>query len=201
MINERLEAEAYLRGENINKDCVYRMCYMIAKYDLENGMDPLQTREHIFEWAKNHNIYINTSLSGIVYKASVDGVKLRGDTPIYISEADVDEIRRRFDTKGTRILALALLCYGKAAADNNRECALSLTALANWIGMNRGNMMSRCIPQMYGFKFVQQIKPRYRWDKDQKDKMTHLRFDVPLVNEGRYKLDGNNIAGLFSEIF
>ena len=201
MINERLEAETYLRGENINKRCVYRMCYLIAKYYLEQGMDALEAREKIFEWLNKNNIYISSSLSGIVYRASVDGVRLRGETPVYISEKDVEEIRRRFDTKNTRMLALALLCYGKVAADKSGECAISLLAISNWIGIDVSNVMNRYLPHMYTFKFVTKIKPKYKWDKDQKDKMTHIKFDIPLENDGIYKLDGNNIAGLFSEIF
>ena len=201
LINERLEAETYLRGENINKRCVYRMCYLIAKYYLEHGVDALETRERIFDWLKRNNIYISSSLSGIVYKASVDGVVLRGETPIYISENDVEEIRRRFDTKNTRMLALALLCYGKAAADRNGECAFSALAMSNWISMDNSSMLKRYMPQMYTFSFVEKVKPKYKWDKDQKDKMTHIKFSIPLENSGQYKLDGNNIAELFSRIF
>lgn len=201
MINERLEAETYLRGENINKRCVYRMCYLIAKYYLEQGLDALDTREKIFGWLKEHNIYISSSLSGIVYKASVDGVKLRGDTPVYISDEDVDAIKRRFDTKNTRMLALALLCYGKAAADKNGECGFSLLAMSNWIGIDSANIISRYMPHMYTFNWISKIKPKYKWDKDQKDKMTHIKFEIPLVNEGRFKLEDNNITELFSRIF
>ena len=201
MINERLEAECYLRGENINKRCVYRMCYLIAKYYLESGYDALDTREKIFDWLKEHNIYISSSLSGIVYKASVDGVKLRGDTPIYISDADVDEIKRRFDTKNTRMLALALLCYGKATADKNGECGFSLLAISNWVGIDSANIINRYLPQMYTFGFIEKIKPKYKWDKDQKDKMTHIKYLVPLSNEGHYEMTDNNITELFSKIF
>ena len=201
MINERLEAESYLRGENINKECVYRMCYLIAKYYLENGMDALETRERIFQWAREHNVYISSSLSGIVYKASVDGVRLRGDMPVYISDADVEEIKRRFDTKNTRMLALALLCYGKVAVDANGECGFSLLAISNWIGLNASNVLNRYMPQMYTFNFISKVKPKYKWDKDTKDKMTHVRFGIPIVNEGRYCLRENNIAELFAELF
>ena len=201
MINERLEAETYLRGENINKRCVYRMCYLIAKYYLEQGMDALEAREKIFEWLNKNNIYISSSLSGIVYRASVYGVKLRGETPVYISEKDVEEIRRRFDTKNTRMLALALLCYGKVAADKSGECAFSALAMSNWIGIDNSSMLKRYMPQMYTFSYVEKVKPKYKWDKDQKDKMTHIKFDIPLENEGIYELNGNNITELFSKIF
>ena len=201
MINELLEAEGYINGENINKEYTYRTCYLIAKYYLAQGKSALETRELIFEWANRHSVYISSSLSGIVYKASVDGVVPRGETDVFISDGDIEEIKRRFDTKNTRMVALALLCYGKACADQNGECSLSTLALANWIGMNRGNMLNRCMPQMYGFSFISQVKPKYRWDRDGRDKMTHIRFEVPLVNEGKYRLEDNNIAKLFSEIF
>ena len=113
----------------------------------------------------------------------------------------IPAIKRRFDTKNTRMLALALLCYGKAAADKNGECGFSLLAMSNWIGIDSANIISRYMPHMYTFNWISKIKPKYKWDKDQKDKMTHVKFEIPLVNEGRFKLEDNNITELFSRIF
>ena len=58
MINEILEVQEYLDGKNINKKCLYRTCFMLAKWYKQQGLSNVEIREKIFEWGKKYNIYI-----------------------------------------------------------------------------------------------------------------------------------------------
>ena len=202
MINEVFEAEQYLAGKNINKRCVYRMCYILAKYYLYQGFDVINTREKVFDWANNNGVYINSSLSAIVYKASVDGVKLRENVRVFVSKDDIKEIERRFDTKNTKMIALAFLCYGKVAAGSDGECSISCTSLANWIGIDYSHLMSRYLPQMSAFKYVSKVENKKRkWVKDSKSEISKFKYHVDLKNEGEFELKDNNLAELFATVF
>ena len=38
LINERLEARQFIEGNNLNKRCVYHICYIMAKYYRDDGL-------------------------------------------------------------------------------------------------------------------------------------------------------------------
>ena len=201
MINEKLEVQEYLEGKNINKLCVYRICYMLAKWYKEQGLDNATIRTRIFEWANANKIYIEFNLNKLIYAAIEDRTPLRGDVDVFISDSDVEEIRKRFDSKNTRMLALALLAYGKACGTHNGECSVSLLALANWLNMNPGNLSGRHFRELIDFGYISKAEVKHKWNVNSKSEIMRVRFLVPFTNEGSERVYNNNIAAIFYKHF
>lgn len=200
MINEQLEVQEYIDGKNINKRCIYRICYLLAKYYHGLEYDHLQIRDSIFNWAKQNNIYIEFNLNNLINAAISDKTELRGDVPVHVSNEDIDEIRRRFDTKNTRLLALALLCYGKACAVRG-ECSISLLAMANWLNLDYANMRNRHFKELVDFGYITKMDTRRKWKKSKRNQMTRIKFNVSLKNNDGTKLIDNNVVSIFYKYF
>lgn len=201
MINERYEVEQYLRGENINKLNTYRICYLLAKYYIEKNLDNIAIRTNIFNWANKHGIYLEFNLNRIIYMARDDNAKLRGDEEVFISMADIEEIRKRFDNKNTRMLALALLAYGKACAGANRECTVSMIGVANWLNIAYSNLINRNLQELIDFGYVSKVDTAKKWKHSKRSQVTRIKFNVPINNVGEFKVENNNIAVIFHNNF
>lgn len=204
MINEILEVQEYLDGKNINKKCLYRTCFMLAKWYKQQGLSNVEIREKIFEWGQKYNIYIKYNVNSIIYQALEDKHRLRGDESIVrISQSDIDEITRRFDSIQCRKVALAMLCYAKVSADRDNEFNISALALSNWLNINRGNMSGRYIKELIDFDYIKKIETSktYSWDSNVKSNTMNLKILVPIENKGDYVLVKNNIENLYNEIF
>lgn len=201
MINERLEVQEYLEGKNINKLCVYRICYMLAKWFKEQGLDHIRIRTQIFEWANANKIYLEFNLNKLIYAAMEDKNSLRGDVDVYISESDIEEIRKRFDSKNTRMLALALLAYGKACGTKNGECAVSLLGISNWLNMNYGNLSTRHFRELIDFGYISKVEQKHKWNPNLKSETTRIKFLVPILNVGSERVVDNNITAIFYKHF
>lgn len=204
MINEILEVQNYLNGKDINKKCLYRICYMLAKWFKQQGLSYIEIRQSIFEWGKKNDIYITCNLNSIIYKALSDKQRLREKIEVRISETDINEIKKRFDSKNCRKLALALLCVAKVSADSENIFSVSVTSLANWIGVDPGNCSTRYISELIDFDYIEKSnlpKVTYSWNGKVKSKSLTLKIKVPLFNNGNYILEDNNIKKLYSEIF
>ena len=201
MIDEKFEVEQYLRGENINKLNIYRTCYLLAKYYMEKGLDNINVRTHIFEWANKHGIYIEFNLNRIIYVAREDKTKLRGDVVAHISEEDIEEIRKRFDSKNTRMLALALLAYGKVCAAANGECTVSMVGMSNWLNIAYPNLVNRHMQELIDFGYVSKVENKRKWKQSKRSQVTKIRFNVPLDNVGEFSVVNNNVAVVFHTHF
>lgn len=201
MINEKLEVREYLDGKNINKACIYRICYMLAKWYKEQGLENADIRSKIFEWANANKIYLEFNLNKLIYAAVADKIPLRGDVDVYISEADIEEIRKRFDSKNTRMLALALLAYAKACGVHNGECSVSLLAMANWLNMNHGNLSGRHFKELIDFGYISRAELKHKWKSNSMSEMTRIRFLVPVTNDEGERVINNNITSIFYKHF
>ncbi len=204
MINEILEVQEYLDGKNINKKCLYRICFMLAKRYKQQGLTNVEIREKIFEWGKKYNIYIEYNVNSIIYQALEDKHRLRGDEAIVrINQDDISEITRRFDSKPCRKTALGLLCYAKVVADRDNEFNISALALSNWLSLNSGNMSSRYLKELIDFEYIEKINTgdTYSWDKHTKSNSLRLKLLVPIDNKGEHILDKNNIEKLYCDVF
>ena len=121
MINERVEVRDYLQGKNLHRDIEYRICLLLAKWYYEQGNTTVPAiREKLKIWAKDNNFYFNVSMNTIANRVIDGQMKLQGDFPIYISRTDIDIIQKHFDSYYERIVALAVLCYSKAYAKDNK---------------------------------------------------------------------------------
>ena len=200
MINEVVEVKEYLEGKNINKKNIYRMCYLLSKWYKENGMTHEEIRNSIFKWANSYGIYITHNLNNIIYLALEDKLRLKDNIQIKINNGDIEEIKRRFDTKNTRLVALSLLCYAKAHADRDKLFSISLKALSCWIGITAQNLSTRYIKELYDFGYLDINRTTFKYDyKTVKQNIYKLKVDIH--NNGNYLLVDNNIMDLYSKIF
>ena len=200
MINEILEAKDYLDGKNISLPIMYRMCYLMAKYLLLEDNDFVETRKRIFDWGKQNNIFIGYSLNDIIKKAKDDGVSLRGNNPIWISNDDVAEIASRFDNKTVRYVAISMLCLSKA---HGGEFVISLKELSAWVGVSRNWLKDRILPELKDFGYLGVVEPDggvRGWTKREKIYGTKFKVLVPIHNGEDFLLDGNNVSSLNNAI-
>ncbi len=201
MIHERLEAEAYLSGENIVKDNLYRILILIAKYCREQHLTPLQSREAIFCWANRNHIHIPYDVNAIITKVQADPTSLR-EVAVAVGKGDLDEIRRRFDGPKTRLVALAVLCYAKAS--ENCDFTLSSVALGAWLGIHGSNIRRKYLKELLDFGYIEKLSTpqnNYKWTSRDENKSCRYRLLVPLDPQPLYPLIGNNIQALCDEVF
>lgn len=204
MINELLEVQQFLNGENISKDSLQRVCYLLACWYKEQGYDHLQIREAIFAWANKYHYYLDFSVNSVIYRVMDQNAKLRSGTDVFVSKEDVEQIKSRFDTKNVRLTALALLCYAKAFAERDGKFNISTAALGNWIKISRTNISYFYLKELVDFGYaekVERVKKTYTWNKKTVAKSLILRLKVPYTNKGEYKLVDNDILSLYNEIF
>ena len=206
MINETILVRQYLNGENINPNCLYRICFLLAKWYKEQGIeDKLQVRTNIFEWANKYGVYLPLYLNACIDNACGDERRLTENITVRVSEEDVTEIKRRFDNKKTRKVALAILCYAKTFANSKGEFRISQVSFADWVHIDPANVGRRHFRELIDYGYMTRIdngsaKHNF-WNKDVKTKMNKYKISVPIRNVGEYILDDNNIDKLYEEIF
>lgn len=206
MINETILVQQYLDGNNITKNCLYRICFFLAKWYKQQGVkDKFQIRSNIFEWANKYGIYLSFNLNMCIDNAMTDTRRLTENVTVRISNEDVLEITKRFDNKKTRKVALAILCYAKTFADSNGEFKISLTALSDWVHIDPANMGSRYFRELIDYDYLSKIEAGTTkhtcWNNSAKTKMNKYKIVVPIRNTGDYILEDNNIDKLYDEIF
>ncbi|WP_343209443.1 hypothetical protein [Anaerolentibacter hominis] len=203
MINEVLEVKDYLEGNNISEKCMYRICYLIAKWFHSQGLSPLENREAIFDWGKQNHVYIKYNVNALIYQAMEDKTPLRDHIKIYISERDINEILRRFDSKNCRLLSLAFLTYAKAIGAGKDSFPVLMTSMANWLHLDNGNISRLYLPELIDFGYLTKTEAQktFTWNKQVKSRALTVRMNVDTKNEGEYLLKDNDIFGLYDEIF
>lgn len=212
MINENILAQEYLNGENINKKILYRICFILSKWFKEHpdGNEKeeeisLCIRRNIFKWAGANHIKIDFYLNACITKALDDPKRLTSDNPIRISKEDVGAIVERFDTHNVRLLALAMLCYAKQFADSNKQFSISLLALSDWTKIHSSAISGRHIKELVDFGYISKVnenlKEALSWNNTCKNKINKYQIKVPISNVGEYTLEGNDILGLYKQIF
>lgn len=205
MINETLLVQQYLNGENINEDILYRIYFLLAKYYKENGISNLsEVRSKIYEWKTKNNIKNSPYLNNAIINALNDKRRLTTDNLIRISLEDIDLIKSKFDTKNTRLSSLAILCYAKQFADSNKEFNISITALGDWIHINKSNLSGRYIKELVNFEYIiyeKQTNNYKTWMADVKSKTKKFKILASIKNQGEYVLKDNDIFDLYNKVF
>lgn len=203
MIDEVLEVRGYLNGENIDKKHLYRICFLLAKYYKEQGKEHKDIRAAIFAWGKKYNVYITYDVNKIIYSAFSDKTPLVGSVNVSISEKDVELIKQWFDNPTTRLVALAILCYAKSRKAGAKEFPISFKELSLWLQINENLIAKRYIKELCDFDYAQRggVRSPYSWDKTNKFKLSHIRLVHPYSAGGEYHLNGNDVKGLYREIF
>lgn len=204
MINQVIEARDYLEGRNISIQNLYRMCYLIAKLLLEEGNEPFDVRQKIFDWANTHHIHIDYSVNSIIEKASNDKTPLRGETAVWVSNQDVDEIMRRFDRRLVRCDALAMLCYSKVYANKKGEFTLPYRSLSAWVGNGSSTLHRYALKELLTFEYLElpaSSSGVKRWSRKELSDGAIYRIKPSVCSDKDYLLEGNNIWKLHNTIF
>ncbi len=205
MLNERNEVNALLKGERVNKKYTYRSCYLLAKHFKELGCDLLRTREEIFNWANKYKIKITDDLNSIIQRAFKDKRSLVDNIEIKLSDSEIKEILRRFDTYNSRLTAFAILCFAKKYADNQGNFYMSLIGLSNWIGIDRIALSNRYIKELIDFNYIEKLTKNdvklIKIKNKQVSKILLYKIKINFNNkESIYIVKDNNIRKEFEEI-
>ena len=204
MIDEIREAEDYINGENIVKENLYRICYLMSCYYKLQNIEKMETRKKIFEWGKQNGIWIKYDVNQIITRAYESNNPTFKSPVIKINKQDVTKIKDSFDGHKVRKVALALLCYAKVHANKNREFCISSVALGAWLGINRKTLRNRYIKELIDFEYIQEAdnhKNSNIWEQSFDKQGTKYRINNSLHNSGEYVLENNDIDKLYLEIF
>jgi hypothetical protein len=177
---------------------------MLAKWYKEHGLSHIEIRQSIFDWGKKYNIFIKYNLNNIIYQALDDKQRLKDNVVIKINQHDIEEINKRFDSKSTRLTALAMLCFAKAYADRDKEFNISSVALSCWLNIDDSNLRSIYIKELIDFDYILKVenpKNNFSWNKKSKSKTSRYKINTTLSNTGEYQLQDNNIFSLYEQIF
>ena len=164
----------------------------------------MSIQKNIFNWGKNYNVYIPFNINRIIKKEISNPQKLRTGIKVFISKEDVEEIKKRFNTKNARISALGILCCSKVFADEDGFMNISLSSLSNWINVNYYNMSSRYIPELItcGYIYKDQTSNEvFSWGSNIRSKNLRIHINVSHENLGEFELKDNNIINLYESIF
>lgn len=204
MINEVIEVQKYLSGDNIDKANLYQTCYLLAKWFKSKGQTHLQIRMSIYKWANANKITVKPYLNAIIDKALVDEAPLTEGIVVYINERDIKEITKRFDNKNTRLVALAMLCYAKVYANNKGEFSLSSISIGAWVNIHNSNIRRRYIKELINFEYIHRVstpKNNRKWKNSDEDKNCKYAIRLPLENKGEYMMADNDIERLYKRAF
>lgn len=182
------------------------MCWLLTKWYFEQGIkEPKDIRGKLFDWACKNKLYLAINVNDCIKSALSNPRRLTSDNPIRVSKSDIKEITDRFDRKNTRLCALGLLCYAKQFADQNNEFELPYTAFGNWVGIAYNNIYTRYMPELEYFGYVKKYgkvnKATNRSKGEVRSKSPRFTILVPIVNEGEYVVENNNIIELYEKIF
>lgn len=209
MIDEVYEVEEYLNGKVVSERGRYRAAYLIARWFTQEGMDFCETRNAIFEWSKRTGNYIKYNVNDIVTGARACSERLTDNVNVRISEKDINRIVLSFDSSKARILALAILCFAKTHANRDGVFNISISALAEWIGLSRSSINTKYLPELITLGYVERVDAPQaitRWHRDKEVKTSRyksvrLKINAPLYNAGKYELHNNDIHTLYDDIF
>lgn len=204
MINEKIEVENYLAGENIYKnECTFRMCYLMAKYYRDQGLSPVEIRKKIFEWGYNHGVYIIHNVNDIIRMAITKNEPLCTQN-VYVNDDDIKEINDRFSRKNIKLCALAFLLLAKVYGGEDGILKFSQIDFAKWVGILQPNV-SNIIDELEFFDYIERIKldedATFVWNGRVVGKNVKYKLKVPFENSGEYILKDNKIRELYNEIF
>ena len=133
MINERIEVMNYLQGNNFDdRKCTWRMCMLMATYFHEQGLSAKEIRQSIYKWGNDYRVYITFNINNAIQSVIEEDRKLF-DSPIYISDSEIEEINSRFSGKNVKKCALAMLLLAKVYADEDGFFSFSQSDFAKWV--------------------------------------------------------------------
>lgn len=204
MINEKVDAEMYLRGENLYRDIEYRICILLSKLFYSRGLKAaLEIREALKCWAKENNFYLTVSMNSVVERVIKENMQLQGQKPVRINKGDVATIKDKFDTYEERLVALAVLCYAKVYADSDGQFTLSLSALSHWLTF-QPKYLRKYIRRLIDMGYIELVSKGdvSSWYKTTVVvAMDTYVIKVPYKNIGSISMIDNDIEQLYEDAF
>ena len=205
MIDEIFEVKQYLQGKNISKENIYRICYQMTRYYMEQGNNQEQIRSILQEWAKTNSISLKLDINDVISRAFYkEKDTILVSHVVKINKQDVACINQRFDKKRTKLTALAMLCFAKIHADENGIFRLPTVSLSAWTGLNRKSLTNKYIRELVDFGYMEIFNPHENIVDDQRFIMrpaTWYKALYSLHNSGNWILKQNDLRILFSDVF
>lgn len=204
MVNEIYEAQEYVKGNNIDLKNLYRIYVMMVRWHKSQGLDKIEIRNVIAKWKKKHGIDIRSNTNEIIARVFDRETNPELSTPVVkINKQDVANINRRFDSKKTKLVALAMLCYAKAYANEDGEFNISLTSLSAWTGVNRHMLGRKYIKELVDYEYltvVSKYESKNYWEFQYREQSTKYRLNFKLVNTGDFELENNDLQELYAKL-
>lgn len=198
-------AKNLLNNPKTDNKAIYGNCYLLGRYLHQEGKTMEEAREILKEWLQKCGCEdkIHGWLNGCISKAYQNNQRLTENQTILVQKEDIDEIIKRFDLKNTRLVALAILCYAKAFANNDNEFLISTYGLQDWIDIRHDHISNRYIKELINFGYLEKVTSgSITWYKNLVgQQMTRYRIKVPIHNKGEYELKNNDIQKLYAEVF
>ena len=205
MIDEVAEVKEYMDGNNLdNKENYYRAVYMMSKFYRDMGFDREQTFYKIAEWVRKYNLTLPFVLINAVVAGYNNEKKLECGANIRISERDIFLISLYALHSTDKMVALAMLCCAKAFADNKGVFTASVSAMSNWIGLDRSNMLNRQIKRLSHSGYLKHMSSSTSmrgWKMNYSRNSSRFKILVDYDCDGEHKLVNNDIKRLYEECF
>lgn len=206
MINERIEAEEYLHGNNFDdRKCTWRMCLLMATYFHEQGLSAKEIRQSIYKWGNDYSVYITFNVNTAIKMVIKEDRKLF-DSPIYVSEEEIKEITSRFSSKNVKKCALAMLLLAKVYSDEDGFFSFSQADFAKWVGIKQPHV-SDIFNELVDMEYMIRERPgdnRFVWNgysTNGKRNKYKLNFDY-WHNVGEIEIkDTNSMNDIFNIVF
>ena len=90
LINARLEARQFIEGNNLNKRCVYHICYIMAKYYRDDGLSHEAIRERLKEWEGKYGYYFEFDVNKVKFFFCYSWTPLGGDVLFFINTTYIE---------------------------------------------------------------------------------------------------------------
>lgn len=195
MIDEFAEVLEYLNGKRPTKKTEYRCIYLLARYCAELELDEQTATRLILHWGRHEVGYeFSIRVSHVVFYALAKPLPIRRGEKVMICQGELLDIKDRFRKPKMRLLALGLLAYAKAMADDNGVFDISIVGLNDWLGLNLSST-NRWLKVMEEEGFIERIPVRKR-AKRMRTPITKMRMLMPYQLCGMYEISENDVFGL-----
>lgn len=202
MINELDKIYKILNGEDISPYQMRTMCRLLTRYYYQQGVtDQKEIRRLIFSWANKYKLYIKLSLKHLIAE-ELEIYRPINNSPVYISQAEIDDIKKLSNKKTVRRAMLGILCYSKIFAIDN-IIDINIKDFVNWIGYsNVSNFYNYALKEMLKINFVRDVEDYVKWKNGYITKCTRkLYVNFGLTNtESDYILRDDNFIKFYSNV-
>ena len=133
------------------------MCVLMATYFYEQGMSAKEIRQRIYKWGNDYRVFITFNINHAIQNVIEEDRKLF-DSPIYLSENDLEEINSRFTSKNVKKCALAILLLSKIYSDEDGFFSFNQTDFAKWVKIKQPHV-SEIFDELVTMEYIIRERP------------------------------------------